>query len=166
MKKIIAVCLLIITVFSLASCGMPTAEVKKDEVKIADMDSKYGLTQMCKDLHKKEYLPESGIKMASDVIGAETGYRFDALVGSDVVVIELYEFNTEKLNDTAKTTIKEIEEKGSFNMLDYKEVPATMSKNGKYMVIYNDAKAQGDKPDKAHKDRYNAFMKIFNNEKY
>ncbi|MGN0550597.1 MAG: hypothetical protein ACI4I4_02000 [Acutalibacteraceae bacterium] len=164
MKKIIAICLILAAVLSFSGCvAAPQSENKS--VKIADMDSKYGLTQMCKDLQKKGYLPESGVEMASDVIGAKTGYRFEASVNNDKITVELYEYDPENLNDDAKRIISEVKENGEFNMLDYAKVPAQISKNGKYMVIYNDGKAVGENPDEAHKKQYDEFMKIFNSAK-
>ena len=162
MKKIVALSLVII-ISAIAFTGCVQAPPpKSDPIKISEMKSEYGLTKMCKDLLKKEYLPESGEKMSADVIGAEIGYRFQAKVNNDAISIELYEFDTEKLNETAKTTIKDIEKNGHFNVLNYKDVPAKLSDNKEYVVIYSDEKATGDKADKAHEKQYKAFMKIFN----
>ena len=161
MKKILAVCLVIITAISLAACAQAPQSMS-ETVKIKDMDKKYGLTQMCVDLNKKEYIPEDGTKMKAQVIGAVTGYRFTTKVKDSAVTIELYEFDKDNLNQDAKNVISEVREKGYFNMLGYQDVPAELSKNEKYMIIYRDDKAGGDNPEQENKERKEAVMKIFN----
>ena len=164
MKKILAVCLVIITALSLAACAQ-APQSKSETVKIKDMDKKYGLTQLCADLNKKEYIPEEGTKMEAQVIGAVTGYRFTTKVKDSNVTIERYEFDKDKLNEDAQKVISEVKEKGYFNMLGYQDVPAELSDNEKYMIIYRDDKAGGDNPEQENKERKEAVMKIFNSAK-
>ncbi len=162
MKKIIAICLVIIMSAVLFTGCVQAPPSQSDPIEIKNMDSEYGLTKMCEDLLEKDYLPESGEVMASDVIGAEVGYRFNAKVNNDTIVIELYEFDDKETNDVAQKTIDDIEENGYFNVLGYTDVPAELSDSKEYVVVYNDDKAKGDEPDEAHKKQYDEFMKIFN----
>lgn len=161
MKRILAVCLVIITALSLTACAQAPQSMS-ETVKIKDMDKKYGLTQLCTDLNKKEYIPEEGTKMEAQVIGASVGYRFTTKVKDSNVTIELYEFDKDKLNEDAQNVFSEIKEKGYFNMLGYQDVPAELSKNEKYMIIYRDDKAGGDNPEQENKERREDVMKIFN----
>lgn len=161
MKRIIAICLVIISAISLSACAQAPQSLS-ETVKVKDMDKKYGLTQMCADLSKKEYIPEEGTKMEAQVIGAVTGYRFSTKVKDSTAVIELYEFDKDNLNTDAKNVISEVEKNGQFNMLDFQMVPAVLSKNGKYLMIYRDDKAAGDNPEQENKERKDAVMEIFN----
>lgn len=161
MKKIVAICLIIITALSLTACAQAPQSLS-ETVKIKDMDKKYGLTQLCTDLNKKEYIPEEGTKMEAQVIGAVTGYRFTTKVKDTAVTIELYEYDKDNLGTDAKNVISEVEKDGQFNMLDYQMVPATLSDNGKYLMIYRDDKAGGDNPEQENKERKEAVLKIFN----
>ena len=103
--------------------------------------------------------------MEAQVIGAVTGYRFTTKVKDSNVTIELYEFDKDKLNEDAQKVISEVKEKGYFNMLGYQDVPAELSDNEKYMIIYRDDKAGGDNPEQENKERKEAVMKIFNSAK-
>ena len=100
--------------------------------------------------------------MKADVIGAQVGYRFTTELNSSAITLELYEFDTENLNDDAKSVISQVEKDGQFNMLDFSMVPATMSDNGKYMMIYRDNKVTGDNPDEQNVQRKEDVTKIFN----
>ncbi len=161
MKKMIAFCLLAVAMLSFSGCASAPQSLS-DAVKVADMDSKYGLTQMCKDLREKEYIPEEGVQMKADVIGAQVGYRFTTEFNSSAITLELYEFDTKNLNNDAKDIISQVEKDGQFNMLDFSMVPATMSDNGKYMMIYRDNKITGDNPDEQNVQRKEDVTKIFN----
>lgn len=73
----------------------------------------------------------------ANIIGASEGYRYKSQVGRSQFYVELYYFDPEKLNETSNNIISEILETGSFHMLET-EVPATLSSNKKYMMVYND----------------------------
>lgn len=73
----------------------------------------------------------------ANIIGASEGYRYRSQVGKSQFYVELYYFDQENLNETANNIISEILETGHFHMLET-EVPATLSSNKKYMMVYND----------------------------
>ena len=72
---------------------------------------------------------------------------------ADVVVsalaIELYEYDTKKLDDTAKEIVAQIKENNSFTIIEGHPVNgAYLSVNGRYLMIYNDKRIDKEKPDK------------------
>ena len=58
--------------------------------------------------------------------------------------VELYEFPTENIPETAQAVIDSVREAGSFEILD-STVPAQISEDGRFMMVYTDAKAEGDR---------------------
>jgi hypothetical protein len=90
-------------------------------------------------------------EMRSDMIGAKAGvrYKYD-YNGKNNVTLELYEFDTKKLNDTAKKVISDVKSTGKFTVIG-QQVNAVLSNSGKYLMIYNNSltddanKAYGEK---------------------
>lgn len=80
-------------------------------------------------------------EVAEDMIGAINGIRYSATFGSSVFTVELYEYDTSNLSDTAKKIIDEINTTGSFIMLG-QNIPAEISDNGKYLMVYTDASVE------------------------
>lgn len=77
-------------------------------------------------------------------IGAQEGYRCQfALNNKSTVQVEFYSFDPENLDEKAKACIASVKEKGFFQMLD-KEVRAVLHPSEKYLMIYSDARAEGD----------------------
>jgi hypothetical protein len=66
------------------------------------------------------------------------------------VTLELYEFDTKNLNDTAKKVISDVKSTGKFTVIG-QQVNAVLSNSGKYLMIYNNSltddanKAYGEK---------------------
>ncbi len=99
------------------------------------------------------------IEMDASLVGAEAGRKYAA--GS--VTIELYEYKTTGLGDTAKEIIGEIEKNGSFSILELPEVKAYLSNSKKFMMIYTDKSINDEKPDENadnYKKRQNAVEKL------
>ena len=97
--------------------------------------------------------------MDASLVGAEAGRKYAA--GS--VTIELYEYKTTGLGDTAKEIIGEIEKNGSFSILELPEVKAYLSNSKKFMMIYTDKSINDEKPDENadnFKKRQNAVEKL------
>ena len=69
--------------------------------------------------------------------------------------MELYEYNTASLNDTAKEVLEAVKKDGKFDMMGTM-VDAVISDSGKYLMIYKDS-ATGD----LHDARTEAVMKDF-----
>ncbi len=163
MKKIIAFCLILSTMFIFASCVTPT-QSENDVVAVKDIDEKYSIKALCEELLENEYIDSNGVDMAESTIGAEVGYRYNSTVEGATFNVEIYEYDTENLNEAAQKIINEIEEKGSFLMLEYKEVPAVMSESGEFMIIYNDPEISKEEQKEAHSKRYEQFMEIVNSQ--
>lgn len=95
--------------------------------------------------------------MDAALIGAKQGKKY---VVSSNVTIELYEYDTENLNDTAKEIIASVEKDGTFTILELAPVKAYLSDSGKYLMIYNDKSIDDKKPDtssNAYVTRQNAI---------
>lgn len=163
MKKLIAICLSIIAVVSLVGCGSQSAAVPtENKVTVEDIESgTTGVDSMCKKMRELEYIPNDGVKMNAEIIGAAKGYRFQDSVNGSTMTVELYEFDTKNLSDTAKATIADVKEKGSFTIFGREVTGASMSENEKYMMVYADAKAEGDKPEEKNKERKTGITKVF-----
>lgn len=163
MKKAIAVCLLFILVFSFTGCaGGRTVSVPEDRViKIEEMKKADNTVDgLCKQLRNKEFISEGAIVTDAEMIGAVKGYRLTD-DKDNTVAIELYEFDLKDTPEKGKETIASVKKDGKFDILEI-PVKAQLSENGKYMLIYNDPKTEGDKPDEDRVKRKNDFLKIFN----
>ncbi|MEE3427956.1 MAG: hypothetical protein VZQ55_03145 [Ruminococcus sp.] len=126
-----------------ATTGETTAKASTEAAKEKTLsDSKY------KDSYEglRDYMKDSGYiktddknaitKMKADLIGAETGYKYTD--GNKRV--ELYAFNLGKNSDTRDKVIKSVTDKGTFTL--YSEtIPAYLSDNGKYLMVYTDPAA-------------------------
>ena len=91
------------------------------------------------------YIPEKAepTKMFSEVIGAVDGDRYNFTVDSSTVYVELYEYDLDNLEDEAKRVIEEVKKDGKFYVFDDNgegniAYEATLSDNGKYLMIYTD----------------------------
>ena len=100
-------------------------------------------------------------------IGAKQGKKFAASYDGKNISIELYEYDTEKLNGTANKILNEIKSDGSFSVYNLPAVPAYISDNGKFMMVYTDASISKDNPDKTaanyeHREQVIKDFKEFN----
>lgn len=176
MKKFIALCLVVIAMFSFAGCAagtIPTvpesSKVKlsdiKDEKK-AEGDAKAfrssDLYNMCVQLNKDGHVSDEFVLTNAKIIGAVTGCRFSENVNSSPVNIEIYQFDEKNLNESGKKVTDSVKKDGSFQIFDKTVYNVTMSKNGKYMIIYTDSKTEGDNPADENVKRKENVMKIFN----
>ena len=84
--------------------------------------------------------------MDASFIGAKQGVKYSV---SPDLAIELYEYDTKKLDDTAKEIVAQIKENNSFTIIEGHPVNgAYLSVNGRYLMIYNDKRIDKEKPDK------------------
>lgn len=175
MKRILlsAVAVIMIAV-SFASCYDPYAGVK-DKSKIASSSTQSTTASETKAKAKKvnadkykdnfeglrDYMKACGYiktndennitKMQSKLIGAEKGYKY---TDGDTRV-ELYSFNTEKANSTRDKVIESVKKDGTFTL--YSEtIPAYLSDNGKYLMVYSNT-AANDKNSDAYKTMQKAI---------
>ena len=77
-------------------------------------------------------------------------------------LIELYEYDLNNLNDTAKSVINSVKKDGSFVILDLPAVTAYLSDNGKYMMIYTDNSIDKKNPDE-NSDSYKHREQVIEN---
>lgn len=161
--RTIATVALIILMVSLFSGCASAPQRHSDLIKISDIKEP-GISQLLKNLNKEKLIPDEATKMQHGVIGATAGYRFAIKLDGGDALVEFYEFNKNNLNDSAKAVISSVKKDGHFTILDiHKPISAELSKNEKYLMIYNDTKSTGDKPDSSHKERRDKIKGIFDN---
>lgn len=81
-------------------------------------------------------------KMEAGFIGAKAGMRYSYRVGNSDVAIELYEYDLNALDDTARDYIAQVEKDGKLTILDREVTGAVMSDSGKYLMIYTDGSTE------------------------
>ena len=97
-------------------------------------------------------------EMQADLIGAKQGRRFTAEHTKDTV-IELYEYDLKALNATADEVRSAVEKNGTFqNLFDETVENVYLSKNKRYMMIYNDKTINKDT--KETDDNYKARQEV------
>lgn len=149
MKKISAILALIILVASLAGCGTTTA-VKEEKVKLSDE-----LAAVEKVLKDEGYIPKDAVKTGMTPvspegtkkeyggyleIGAVEGVRYTFKYNESDVNLELYRYDTDKIEDKGKEVIASVKDKGSFFLADGdEEITAYLSADEKYLMIYQDS---------------------------
>lgn len=176
MKKIISALLMAsVIAISAAGCGYNDAleqaskanqqttsasqSASEQTSKEAEKVYKDSFDGLCSYMQDKGYYTDKAVKTEMDAsfIGAKQGIKYSI---SNNLAIELYEYDTAKLNDTAKEIVKEVNESNSFTIIEgYPVNAAYLSDNGKYLMIYNDTKIDKNKPDKnsnEYKARENA----------
>lgn len=123
------------------------------------VDYKDNFDGLCSYMQDKGYYTKDTTKteMDSSFIGAKQGVKYSV---STNLAIELYEYDTKNLNDTAKKIVNEVKERNSFTIIEgYPVNAAYLSDNGRYLMIYNDSKIDSKNPDKnsnEYKARENA----------
>ncbi|MGN1138162.1 MAG: hypothetical protein ACI4RM_01855 [Ruminococcus sp.] len=163
MKKLITLILASLMLISvMAGCGttVPNAtestsatEETKEETTYSD--SLESLAEYMKD---QGYIAatENAYEMQAQLIGAEKGYRY--LNGA--IQIELYSYNPDKLNKTAKDVVEQIKENNEFELYG-KKIKGFLTDNGKYMMVYTDsAIAEGDTTSDAYKTMEKAVKEL------
>lgn len=176
MKKIISALLMAsVIAISAAGCGYNDAleqaskanqqttsasqSASEQTSKEAEKVYKDSFDGLCSYMQDKGYYTDKAVKTEMDAsfIGAKQGIKYSI---SNNLAIELYEYDTTKLNDTAKEIVKEVKDSNSFTIIEgYPVNAAYLSNNGKYLMIYNDTKIDKNKPDKnsnEYKARENA----------
>ena len=112
---------------------------------------------------KKDAIDESALtKMDASLIGAKSGNKFTTKYNGKDVTIELYEYDTKNLNDTAKDVITSVEKDGTFTILELPAVKAYLSDNGKYLMVYTDSSIDDEEPD-TESDNYKHREEVIEN---
>lgn len=187
MKKLFAVILAVCCLSALlVGCGVSDALVQnsnaetttqaatQDEaptVKYTDFDNSFD--GLCNYFVAMGYtVPKAGDKldektvtdMDSSLVGAENGKKYATTYNGKNISVELYCYDTENLNDTAKSIIESVKNDGTFTILDFKPVKAYLSDNGKYMMVYSDASIDESKTEDdnyTHRDQVIEDFKAF-----
>lgn len=129
----------------------PEPVISVDESKYED-----NLDGLADYMKKKEYISGDATETLAAVIGAEKGVKYTgSYEGNNNITMELYEYDTASLNDTAKEVLEAVKKDGKFDMMGTM-VDAVISDSGKYLMIYKDS-ASGD----LHDARTEAVMKDF-----
>ena len=81
---------------------------------------------------------------------AENGYKYVYRYADSAVQLEVYEFPAE-LSETAKALQDAVRADGTFKVLD-NTVPGYLSNDGRFLLIYTDAKSEKEDANKTHKE--------------
>lgn len=114
-----------------SSAAAPTASIALSEV------SEDNLNGMITYLKGNGVIKEATTDMKSEMIGAVSGKMVQAIYGDSVALVEIYEFDKDNLNETAKEVIQNAKENEKFKSMDG-ELTATLSNNERYLMIYKD----------------------------
>lgn len=124
--------------------GVKTEDAPK-AASVKQSDYNNDLEGLEKYLNALGYIPDDckPVEMTlCSVIGAKDGDRYNFNVDNSAVFVELYEYDTDNLNDDAKRVIGEVQKEGKYyvfgesNKEDAASFEASISINGKYMVSY------------------------------
>ncbi len=153
MKKFLLTILCVILALSMGGCFQQGPQYENLDTNVAPDPDSIKQTDYANDLDglvgylkALGYLPTKTdpTVMLAEVIGAKKGYRYIFNVDNSTVIAELYEYDTSYSDPNAARVIGEIKETGSFHLFGQENVDgdtvyaATLSDNGKYMMIYND----------------------------
>lgn len=105
---------------------------------------------LCKFLEENKVTAGERIQMEYGVIGAMNGYKYSYMYDGSAVQLEVYEFAAEGLSETAQQVVDAVKNNGKFELLD-NTIPAQLSADGRFMLIYTDEKAEKKDNNKAHK---------------
>ena len=164
-KKWLAVALVIALCLSMTGCmtrssqvtgtaTLETSEVTLDGEETAAKDPSAfedGIQGLCAYMEDCEVTAGERIQMEYGVIGAINGYKYTYTYEGSQVQLEVYEFPTEDIPELAQTVIDSVKANGSFELLD-NVIPAQISENGRYMLIYTDEKTKKEEANQAHKE--------------
>lgn len=171
-KKLFAALLIAALCLSLAACATGTAAVETletsgvseegetvtEDKNPADYDG--DIQGLCRYFEDSRLTMGEKIQMSYDVIGALNGYKYMYRYNESTVQVELYEFPTEDISETAQTAIDSLRADGTFKVLD-STVSGYLSEDGRFLLIYTDSKSEKDDTSKAHKEHvlscFNAF---------
>lgn len=128
--------------------GGDAASSEKPKLSDADVDDT--LDGLCKFLADHGGVSGDAAQMAPEFIGAKSGvqYKF-SYEGTNNVVVELYEYDPENLDETAQAVQESVKKDNSFMVIGQQVTDAYLSDSGKYLMIYKDT--QGGEKNELHK---------------
>ena len=169
-KKLLAVLLAALLCVSVTACAnnsasstaVATLETSStasegETAESTDKDPDDDIQGLCKYLEDCKVAAGEKVQMSYDVIGAENGYKYVYRYADSAVQLEVYEFPAE-LSETAKALQDAVRADGTFKVLD-NTVPGYLSNDGRFLLIYTDAKSEKEDANKTHKEH---VLKCFN----
>ena len=105
---------------------------------------------LCKFMEENKVTAGERIQMEYGVIGAMNGYKYTYTYDGSAVQLEVYEFAAEGLSETAQKVVDSVKANGTFELLD-NVIPAQLSADGRFMLIYTDEKSAKRENNIAHK---------------
>lgn len=163
-KKLIILAMAAAMVVGLTACGSntgsttPVSDLSSGTMEIANVEQK-GLAGLCDFLKGNGCLGEEYIEMKADIIGAKEGRKYGFTYNDATVIVELYEFDVDNLNETGKATQESLKANGTFQVLG-QDVSGVLTENGKYLMVYQDTKAD-DETNMAQKQKAERFLKEY-----
>lgn len=142
MKRIIAILLVVISLFAFVGCSIGTdnapkkaEETKKTESKEVKADDyKKDFDSMVKYFEKKELVTIDTRKMSAEIIGAQKGVRC-FIKGKDFV--EFYQINTKATPDEAQNLYDTVSQGKVYSVMNgASELKGVVSGSGKYIMLY------------------------------
>lgn len=187
MRKFLAIALIAVIMAGFSGCSIGVGDVvsttSEGELITAD-DLKQQQEAAASEAEKKEMTPDdvsddldglaqyltahgaiaegaAETNMESAFIGAKTGKKYVfSYEGNNNVSLELYEYDTEGLNETADSVISSVRETGKFTIMGI-EVEAYLTKDDRYLMTYTDS--ANDDNEQTHANHKNEVIELFQN---
>lgn len=144
MKRIIAILLVVLTLFAFAGCSIGTNNASKetqesketDTSKIKASDYKKDFNSMVKYFVKKELVSGEQKTLAANIIGADKGVRY---MLKDEDFVEFYQINTQATPDEAQELYNIVSNGKVYSVYNGASMlKGTVSSSGKYIMLYPD----------------------------
>lgn len=163
-KKLLVVLMAVVLCLSMTACmanktpGVASLEVSApaaegEEAPAAPSTAEYDkdIQGLCAYMEACKVTAGERIQMEYGVIGALNGYKYTYTYEGSQVQLEVYEFPTENISADAQNVIDSVKKDGAFKLLD-NTIPAMLSANDRFMLIYTDERAKKEDANKAHKE--------------
>ena len=157
-KKLLALAAAACLALSLAACGssgtsLPSLTLPGSESSavsggegseasalepVADTDFSDDLEGLCQFMEANYAVTGEKEEMSYQEIGAIGGFRYLFTYAGSSLQVEFYQFDLENLDEKAQACLDSVKAQGTFTVLD-NQVPAVLSDNGRYLMIYTDA---------------------------
>lgn len=157
MKKIILSVMVVLSLTTLAGCGNKNSDVQassespqtqsETQSQVSDISYEDNIDGLVKYMSDKGYISGNATNMTADIIGAKSGYRYQTKYNNSDVIIEIYEYDLNDINEDAYEIMNQVKANGSFTIRDI-EIPVVISDTGKYLMIYEDASNKQDNIDR------------------
>jgi hypothetical protein len=167
MKKLFILSMAAVIALTMTACGMNVGGTPSGSGSAASSQASKPTSDSYEDslAGLEKYLADNSAlsgnpsEMQAEFIGAKKGAKYQtSFNGNNNLTIELYEYDTASLNDTAKSVLDSVKKNGSFSIMN-QQVSAELSDSGKYLMVYKDT-ANGDQ-NKAHQKDVTALFKGF-----